>query len=175
MTAGIDIEYDTCASEFAQDTYEGLLEGFYKSAERIRDKAQSLVPYKTGKLHNTIRARKSKKKGLFEKFSKFIFSDRAYYQDDPAAFVFAGDWSARATGKYVWYHYMVEFGTYDSPARPFLRPAAYANFNAVNAEAAHMMKRVMNKKRRMRKRIRAISEITATAYEWKKFWQETGS
>lgn len=109
---------------------EELEKGFLSSARRIAAAAKSLVPVKTGKLKSTIRIRKAKKK-----------------KDRPGAFVFAGN-----RRENIYWHYMVEYGTYDKPAHPFVRPAIYANFNATLEEAKRAGKRVINKKRREARR-----------------------
>jgi len=145
-----DFEVLSCAPEFANDMYDELLEGFYKTACRVRDTAKNLVHVKTGALRNTIRARKGKKHAGLEKFMQFITSSGGYFKDDPAAFTIAGDRTA-ILGKEVYWHYMLEYGTYDKPAHPFFRPAINSNFNAALAEAQHAGQRAINKRRRLRR------------------------
>ena len=148
MNLTIDHELVWNGPQFAGDMYDELVEGFYKAAVRIRDTARSLVPVKTGKLRDSIRARKSRKRGAIGKLIQFLTAGGSYYKDDPAAFVFAGN---RREG--VYWHYFVEYGTYNKPAHPFMRPAMDASFNAVLAEAERAGKRAINKRRRERRKI----------------------
>jgi HK97 gp10 family phage protein len=170
----VDLEYSTCSGDFANDMWDEQIKAYFKIAERIRDQAKALVPVRTGQLKNTIRATKAKKKTALVKFYQFITSKGSYYADDPAAFAIAGDQFARATGKYVWWHYFVEYGTYFNDAHPFLRPAAIANFNPFLAEAERAGKRAVNSLRRMRKWIVAHAETTQSPQGWKNYWKEIG-
>ncbi len=133
---------------YGEDVIDGLQielgEALYAGAERVAGKARGLVEYSDmpitkehpGHLRDTIRARKAKK-------SKF----------KPGAFVFAGN---RLKG--IYWHYMVEFGTYFKSAHPFMRPAAISSFDANKAEAARAVKRELNKKRRITDKTRRIRE-----------------
>jgi HK97 gp10 family phage protein len=151
MNVKIDYEVNDCITEFAQDMYDELVESFYKTAERIRDTAQGLVAVLTGRLRDTIRARRSRKKNTLAKLTQFLTSEGGYYQDDPAAFVFAGDRQG-SMGDPVYWQYWVEYGTYDKPAQPFMRPAVDANFNPMLAESERAGRRAINKRRRLRRR-----------------------
>jgi len=155
MNLKVDYEVSTCAPEFAQDMYDELVEGFYKTAVRIRDKARGLVPYgmrphpkkaSSKHLRETIRARRSRRKSNLQKLMQYISESGSYYKDDPAAFVFAG-----SRLEDVYWHYWVEYGTYDSPAHPFMRPAINANFAPILAEVLRSGRRAVNKRRRLRR------------------------
>ncbi len=133
---------------YGEDVIDGMKiemgKALFKSAERIAANARSRVKYsdipisKThpGHLRDTIVARKAKK----EKFK-------------PGAFVFAGD---RLKG--IYWHFMVEFGTFFKQAHPFMRPAVSANFNATGAEAARAAKREINKQRRITDKTKRIGQ-----------------
>lgn len=154
MNYKVDYEITSCAPEVVADMYEELVEGFYKTAVRIRDRAVELVPYQEGvdhqHLRDTIRARRSRKKNTLAQALEFLTTEKSFYKDDPAAFVIAGDRLSRL-GDPVFWHYWVEYGTYSKPARPYMRPAMMANFDAVLAEAERAGKRALNKRRRLRK------------------------
>ncbi|KKL21151.1 hypothetical protein LCGC14_2448340 [marine sediment metagenome] len=123
---------------YGEDIIDGMefeLQGaFFKSAERIATSAKSKVEYSTipitnkhpGHLKDTIRARHARRE-----------------KDMPGAFVFAGN---RLKG--IYWQWMVEYGTYDKPARAYMRPAINANFNATVAEAARAANREINRVRR---------------------------
>lgn len=157
MKLGVEYEITTCAPEFVQDMYDELVEGFYKTAVVIRDKAINLVPVGNLAAHpkkanpnvhlrDTIRAGRSKKKNVLGKALQFLSESRAYYKDDPAAFVFAG----KRADRVYWAHW-VEFGTYFEPAHPFMRPAMNSSFNKLIAETERYGRRAINKRRRQRK------------------------
>ena len=115
--------------QVVDDMKKELQESFFGTAKRIETDAKAICPIGPGvpmHLRDTIRARQARQ----ERFK-------------PSAYVFMGD---RDRG--VYWHYMVEFGTYYSPAHPVLRPAADKNFNAGLAEAAHAGQRAINAKRR---------------------------
>ncbi len=152
MELKVDVEYSSCTEDLAADMYEEQSKAFYTIAKRIRDAAWGLVPVLTGALRSTIRAARSRRKGALARLRQYITSEGGYYKDDPAAFVIAGDRNNRLGKGYIYYPFMVEYGTYDKPAHPFLRPAAYANFNPLLAEAERAGKRALNKRRRLRKR-----------------------
>lgn len=103
-----------------------MLEGYKEGGERIAKTARSLIHNVSGALARTIRVGVSKVQ--------------------QAVFVFAGSLRDR-----IYYGPMLEYGTYDKAAHPFMRPAIDRNFNAVEAEAAHAGQRVINKNRRMRR------------------------
>jgi len=119
------------------DMNEELQESFTRAARRIEADAKSLVHVGPGDpmhLKDTIRSFPA----VQEKWK-------------PGAFVFAGD-----RDKGVYWHFMLEFGTYESDAHPFLRPAADKNFNPALAEARHTAQRVINRKRRITDKSRRI-------------------
>lgn len=119
------------------DMTEELQESFFRSAQRIETDAKANVALGPGDpmhLRDTIRARQARQEKL-----------------KPSAYVFAGD---RDRG--VYWHYMVEFGTYESPAHPFLRPAADKNFSPALAEAAHAGQRAINRERRVGEKTKRI-------------------
>ena len=82
-----------------------------RSADKIRDIAEGLVPkpptapYAKGQLVRTIRAKMAKAAGKME------------------AYVIAGNRDAE-----IYWAHMVEYGTYHSPAHPFMRPAVSAGW-----------------------------------------------
>ena len=134
------IELETITS-YGGDYYKAevasaLLRGMGITADKIRDTAESLVPkppgapHASGDLVGTIRARMSGKR--------------------QEAYVIAGnrDLKTSAHPRGIYYAHMVEFGTYESPAHPFMRPAVNSRWNAGKAEIAHQVQRVLNKKRR---------------------------
>ena len=131
--------------EITRDMYEELQQAMDASAERIAAAARQNVPRRTGRLHDSIRARSGRKGRLQALVHKLATGE--YETALPVSYVFAGN---RMRG--VYWHYFVEYGTYDSPAHPFMRPAVDANFNATAAEAERAGKRVLNKRRRERRR-----------------------
>ncbi len=144
MAISVVVEGNWWGEDVIDGLQEELGDALFKGAQRVAADARSRVPLGTKAkntkyprhLRDTIVARKAKKK----KFK-------------PGAFVFAGDWKGG-----VFWHFMVEFGTYFKPAHPFMRPAAIANSNSTLAESARAVKRELNKKRRITdktKRIRA--------------------
>jgi HK97 gp10 family phage protein len=155
MNLKVDYEISTCAPEFAQDMYDELAAGFYKTAVRIRDTARALVPVghlphprkaSPKHLRDSIRARYSRRRSGLQKLMQFMTASSGYYKDDPAAFVFAGN-----RRESIYWHYWVEYGTYDSPAHPFMRPAINAGFNPALAETQRSGRRALNKRRRLRR------------------------
>lgn len=112
--------------EIIKDMKAELMDAFYSVGKKIVVDAKRRIHNVSGKLAESIRVRKARK----EKYK-------------PAAFIFAGN---RRGG--VYWHYMVEYGTYNKSAHPYIRPAVDSNFNAIKAEAARAGKRVINKKRR---------------------------
>lgn len=133
---------------YGEDIIDGMedeLQGaFFKSAERIAANAKSRVEYSTipitskhpGHLKDTIRARHARRE-----------------KDMPGAFVFAGKMM-----KGIYWHWMVEYGTYDKKANAYMRPAINANFNATVAEAARAANREINRIRRAKDKTRRIQE-----------------
>jgi HK97 gp10 family phage protein len=132
-----------------KDMYTELQGAMLASAERMAENAKQLVPVGPGvpkHLRDTIRARGRKKRSQLELLAhRLATGDFALETAWPGAWVFAGDRKARV----YWAHF-VEYGTYDKPARPYLRPAMDANFNATLADAARAGQRVINKRRRER-------------------------
>ena len=141
---GAEVTGNWYGEDVIADVKEGLGEGFYKSAQRIAANARSRVERSDlpitkkhpGHLQDTIRAKKARKK-------KFM----------PGAFVFAGDMM-----KGIYWHFMVEYGTYFKSAHPFMRPAVNANFNATKAEAERTVKREINRKRRITDKTKRIGK-----------------
>ena len=133
---------------YGEDIIDGmeteLQEAFLKSAERIAANAKSRVERSDipitskhpGHLQDTIRTGQARK----EKYK-------------PGAFVFMGD-----VKKGIYWHWMYEYGTYDKPAHPAMRPAVNANFNATVAEAARAANREINRTRRIKDKTRRIQE-----------------
>jgi len=128
---------------FGEDVIDGmkteLEDALFTGAERIAERAKSLVHVGPGvpmHLKETIRARRARK----EKWK-------------PGAFVFAGD---RLKG--VYWHFMLEYGTYGEEAHPYMRPAVDQNFNAVAAESKRAVQREINKKRRVSAKTKRIQE-----------------
>ena len=143
--------------EITRDMYSEMQQSMIKSAEQIAEKARQLVPVgdlgahgpkasQTLHLKDTIRARGRRKKSGIEKFAHGLATgDYALETALPGAWIFAGDRKER-----VYWAAMVEFGTYESDAHPFLRPAVDANFNATLAHAERAGRRVLLKRRRQR-------------------------
>ena len=137
-----------------REMYDELQDSFVQSAERIATDARSLVnlgPGDPAHLRDTIRAKGRKKERAVERIARGLARGE-YEKALPGAWVFAGD---RELGVY-WAH-MVEYGTYDSPANPFLRPAVDKNFNPTIAEAERAGRRVTNRRRRTRARNRRLA------------------
>ena len=124
----VDVAYklNWSGDEVVKDMDEELMKSSMATASRIAIDAKSRIHNVSGRLAGTIRARAARK----EKWK-------------PGAFVFAGD---RTQG--IFWHYFVEYGTYDKSAHPFMRPAVDKNFNFMRAESEHAAKRAINKKRR---------------------------
>ncbi len=132
----VDVAYklNWSGDEVVKDMDEELMKSSMSTANRIVIAAKSKVGRSTrpitekhpGHLQDTIRARAARKKKW-----------------KPGAFVFAGD---RTQG--IFWHYFVEYGTYDKSAHPFMRPAVDKNFNFMRAESEHAAKRAINKKQR---------------------------
>jgi len=139
----------------SRDLFKELQASFLESAQQIAIDARQHCPvgttehsYKgkaTGHLRDTIRARPGRKGRL--KALVHGLATGEYETAQPVAYTFAGN---RRAG--VYWHYFVEYGTYDKPAHPFMRPAADRNFNPALAEAEHAAQRAINKKRREAKR-----------------------
>ena len=130
-----------------RDMYNDLQDGMVRSAEKVADRAKQLVPVGEGvpmHLRDTIRARGKRKKPNIQILATAL-AGGGYETALPGAFVFAGD---RDKGVY-WAH-MVEFGTYEADAHPYMRPAVDSNFNAILAEAQRSGQRALNRKRRAR-------------------------
>ena len=127
MNAEIRVTTKWAGDEYKAAFKTEMLDGYFKSAQNIRDKAKSGIHNVSGALSGTVRAVKS--------------------VEQNAALVFAG---SRREG--IYYASFVEYGTYDKPAHPFMRPAADSSFNATLAEAERTGKRILNKARRMREK-----------------------
>ena len=120
---------------WAGDAYKAafvteMLDGYMRSAERIRDDAKGRIHNVSGELARTTRVGRS--------------------TEQNAAFVFSGSRRER-----IYYPHFVEFGTYNSKAYPYMRPAMDSNFNATLAEAERTGKRILNKERRMKTTVKA--------------------
>ena len=143
--------------EISKDMYAEVQQAMVTSAERIADRAQGLVPIGPGipkHLKDTIRAKGRRKKSRAEILVHGIATgDYALETALPGAWVFAGEQDA---GVY-WAHF-VEYGTYESEAHPFLRPAVDENFNAAVAETEHAAQRAINKRRRRRAATRRAAQ-----------------
>lgn len=127
----VDVAYkiNWSGDEVIKDMEEELMKSSMSTANRVAADAKSKINEGPGDpmhLADTIRARAARK----EKWK-------------PGAFVFAGD---RDRG--VYWHYFVEYGTYDKGARPYMRPAVDKNFNFFKAESEHAAQRAINKERR---------------------------
>jgi len=144
MALSVVVEGNWWGEDVIAGLQEELGDALFKGAQRVEADARARVPFgekaKNTKyprhLRDTIVARKAKK----EEFK-------------PGAFVFAGDWKGG-----VFWHFMVEFGTYFKPAHPFMRPAAIANFNPTMAEAARATQREINRERRVTAKTKRIRE-----------------
>jgi len=153
------------SGEVINDIQDHLQVSFLGSAQRIEADAKANVPRSAdpkageypGHLQDTIRAVQARQKRY-----------------KPSAYIFAGDQFGKFTGQEVYWHHMVEYGTYYRDAHPYLRPAADKNFNPALAEAAHATQRAVNAQRRARKEIRSTSEIYRTSKAWKEYWKTTG-
>ncbi len=144
MDAGITVEGVWYGEDVIEGMKEELGDAMFKSAKKVAADMKKKVEYSDmpitkkhpGHLRDTIRAQKARK-------DKFM----------PGAFVFAGDML-----KGIYWHFMVEYGTYFKSAHPYARPAVNANFNATKAEAARAVQREINKKRRITDKTRRIKE-----------------
>ena len=141
--------------KITEDMYTEMQGAMLESAEVIANKARQLVPVgdlskhtdpasPTLHLRDTIRARGRRKRSGFETLARQIVSG-IYETALPGAWVFAGD-----RDRFVYWHWMVEFGTYGNPAHPFMRPAVDSSFNAVQAHTERAGRRVLLKRRRTR-------------------------
>ena len=128
-----------------RDMFDELQSAMLDSAKNIAASARSKVPVRTGKLRSTIRARPGRYGKL--KTEAHGLATGEYETALPVAYVFAGN-----RQEDIYWHYFVEYGTYDKPARPYMRPAVDANFNPTLAEAARAGQRALNKKRRERRK-----------------------
>ena len=134
--------------EITKDMYTEIQQAMVKSAEQIASKARQLVPKDTRQLESSIRAKgRRKKSGIEILASQLARGD--YETALPGAWVFAGD-----RHKDVYWAHWVEYGTYNAPAHPFMRPAMDSSFNDVLAEAARSGQRAINNRRRQRKAAR---------------------
>ena len=142
MSFKVKTEVKWAGDQYILGMYSDMLKAYGKSADRIRNAARSKVPVskETKSIHliDTIRARTS--------------------EEQNAAFVFAGDRS-----KKVFYAHMVEYGTYERPANPFMRSALDSNFNPTKAESERTAARSVNAKRRFTRDTRADQVARAMA------------
>jgi len=139
MKVGVEVKGLWYGEDIIDGMKMGLGDALFTGAERIAERAKMLVHEGPGDpmhLKATIRARRARK----EKWK-------------PGAFVFAGD---RTKG--VYWHFMLEYGTYEGKAYPYMRPAIDANFNAVAAESKRAVQREINKKRRVSAKTKRIQE-----------------
>jgi HK97 gp10 family phage protein len=151
MIATIQSQSIWNGGELTRDMFRELQESMLKSAQRIAADARQNCPVgatehkfkgrSTGHLRDTIRARPGRK-GKEKAVVRGLVSGE-YETALPVAYVFAGN---RRVG--VYWHYFVEYGTYNSPAYPFMRPAVDRNFNPVLAEAERAGRRAINARRR---------------------------
>lgn len=133
-----------------RDMFEEIQSAMNASADRIAADARSRVNLGPGKpehLRDTIRARPGRYGRL--RTAAHLVATGEYETALPVAYVFAGN---RKVG--VYWHYMVEYGTYESPAHPYMRPALDENFNPTLAEAERAGRRALLKRRRERARAR---------------------
>lgn len=155
MTKTIETSGVWNGGEITKDMYSEMQGAMLTSAEGIAGKARQLVPVgdlskhtspanPTLHLRDTIRARARRKRSGLEGLARGIVSGQ-YETALPGAWVFAGD-----RNRFVYWHWMVEFGTYGQPAHPFMRPAVDSNFNAVQAHTERAGRRVLLKRRRTR-------------------------
>ena len=138
--------------EITRDMYAEMQAAMLASAEQVAAQAKALVPVGKGvpkHLRDTIRAQGRRKRSRLEVLTHGLASGD-YETALPGAWVFAGERNKPKDQAVYWAHW-VEYGTYAKPARPFLRPAADANFNPTLAEAERAGKRAINKRRRARK------------------------
>jgi len=136
MKATIETSKTWNGGPLTHDMFDELQGAMLASAKRIAADARgriNLGPGDPKHLRDTVRARAGRHEAAGGEHETAL----------PVAYVFAGE---RRAG--VYWHYMVEYGTYDKPAHPFMRPAVDANFNPTLAEAARAGKRALNKQRR---------------------------
>jgi len=141
-----------------RDMYKEMQDAMIGSAERIAEKAISLVPVGPGipeHLRDTIKAKGKRKKSGFERFIHGAATGD-YETALPGAWVFIGTKGGTKETDVYWAHF-VEFGTYEAPAHPFIRPAVDSNFNATLADAERAGQRVINKRRRARAKRRRLA------------------
>ncbi|MFH1603242.1 MAG: hypothetical protein ABIH03_04990 [Pseudomonadota bacterium] len=133
--------------EITRDMYAEMQQAMLQSAESVAAKARQLAPVGRGDpmhLRDTIRAVGRRKRSRLEVLAHGLASGD-YETALPGAWVFAG-----ARDKRVYWAHWVEYGTYDTPGQPYLRPAVDANFNATVAHAERAGRRVILKRRRAR-------------------------
>jgi len=136
---------------YQAEVSSAMMRGMGITADKIRDAAESLVPkppgapYASGDLVRTIRARMSERK--------------------KSAYVIAGDKDmiTQAHPRGIFYPHMVEFGTYESPAQPFMRPAVNARWTL--NDAADQVRKAINKKRREAADTRTKQSTAASTQE----------
>ena len=132
-----------------RDMYREMQDACVASAEVIAQKARNTVPVGAqGKrqhkhLRDTIRAVGKRKQSRTELVTAALASGQPLETAMPGAFVIAGE---RKMG--VYWHYYVEYGTYDNVGQPFMRPAMDSSFDVVKAHAARAVDRMLLKNRR---------------------------
>jgi len=144
----------------SREMYTELQQAMVASAERIAETAKQLVPEGPGipkHLKDTIVAKGKRKKSRAELLVQSIAGGVAYETALPGAFVFAGTTGGTKQTDVYWAHF-VEYGTYESAAQPFMRPAADSNFDATLAEAERAGRRVVLKRRRTRAAARRAAQ-----------------
>ena len=135
--ASVTIEGIHYGPQAVEDMLIAMQKACSNTANRVRDTAKGLVRVGPGNpmhVRDTIIARNVLKE--------------AYR---PMSLVTAGN-----RDKGVYWHYMLEFGTYFSDAHPFMRPAYQRNFSAFKAEALRGGKRAINARRRATDKARRI-------------------
>lgn len=145
MKATIETSKTWNGGPITRDMFTELQGAMLDKAKDIAAAARSNVPVRTGKLRGTIRARPGRYGRL--KAAVHGLATGEYETALPVAYVFAGNRQER-----IYWHYFVEYGTYDKLAHPYMRSAVDANFNATLAEAARAGQRALNKKRRERRK-----------------------
>lgn len=136
----VELEGKHYGPQAKEDMLIALQKACSTTANRVRDTARALVPLGPGipkHLRDTIVAR-----NVLRSYGR---------HKPPMSVVAAGD---RPHG--VYWHYMVEYGTYWRAAHPFMRPAYQRNFDPFKAEARRQGKRALNARRRATDKARRI-------------------
>lgn len=142
MTDGF-LQVDKALSQLSETMQEKVFVGATRAAAKvIAEDAKANVPVDTGLLKKSIGVAKAKKKDTPDGVVKFYVVPKSKVR-------FTAKGTANGVGVKVktttqaWYAHMVEFGTVNMAARPFLRPA-YANSatKSVKAFQQYALKRV---------------------------------